>query len=387
MIKKYFCEPCGYSTSRHYDITRHNESKAHLTRCDIAEKNLQSAHLLELSELEKTKAKLEIALIEIATKDVLIQHLTKDNNVKEKTIKEKEKSLKAKEKIIKEKDKRITHLTNLRENDVIDIKEDNKHYKTLNTINFLSTHRNTAPPLEELTTKTAQLCIEYDNDDLINMCISHQKANVLHTFIGNIIVDCYKKENPKDQSIWNSDVSRLTFIIRDKVKNINILAKGKNKTQYVNKWIHDKKGVTVNKRVITPILKFLRDTLDNYSKTHCKTIHAYIRTDPYKYAEEFEKIGHANKIISTIASGKLAKRISTHIGAQFQLNDRSVSNKSDDESDGNSSSDDSNSDDSNSDDSNSDDSNSDDSNSDDSNSDDSNSDDSNSDDSDDDESN
>jgi hypothetical protein len=343
MIKKYSCEPCGYSTSRLNDITRHNESKAHFTKCDIAEKNLKYIHSLESRELDKTKAKSENALLielagiksELATKDVLIQHLTKDNNIKEK-------ALKAKEKVIKEKDERITHLTNLRENDVIDIKEDNKHYKSLNTINFLSAHRNTAPPLEELTTKTAKLCIEYDNDDLINMCILHQKANVLHTFIGNIIVDCYKKENPKDQSIWNSDVSRLTFIIRDKVKNINILAKGKNKIQYINRWIHDKKGVTVNKRVITPILKFLRDTLDNYSKTHCKTIHAYIRTDPYKYAEEFEKIGHANKIISTIASGKLAKRISTHIGAQFQLNDRSiVSNKSDSDSDDDNSSDES----------------------------------------------
>jgi hypothetical protein len=346
MIKKYFCESCGYSTSRHNDIVRHNESKAHLARCDIIEKNLQHARLLELSELEKTKAKLENALLielasiksELATKDVFIQHLTKE---KEKAIKEKEKAIKTKDKIIKEKEKtikekdeRIIHLTNLRENDVIDIKEDNKHYKSLNTINFLSTHRNTAPPLEELTTKTAKLCIEYDNVDLINMCISHQRANVLHTFIGNIIVDCYKKENPKDQSIWNSDVSRLTFIIRDKVKNINMLAKGKNKIQYINKWIHDKKGVTVNKRVITPILKFLRDTLDNYSKTHCESIRVLIRTDPYKYAEEFEKIGHANKIISSIASGKLAKRISTHIGAQFQLNDRSiVLNESDDSSD------------------------------------------------------
>ena len=46
---------------------------------------------------------------------------------------------------------------------------------------------------------------------------------------------------------------------RDKVKNIDILEKGKKKVNYTNKWISDKKGVTVNRRVITPILKFLRD--------------------------------------------------------------------------------------------------------------------------------
>jgi hypothetical protein len=303
---------CNYMTSRLSDITRHNASKSHKIKCYDVEQNLLKDSLNDIGEIERMKLEINSLKRELSMKDETIKLLTED----------------------KQHYKSIVTTVNA------------NNTQSLNTINFLATHRNSAPPLEELTTQTAQLCLEYDNDDLINLCISHQRENVLHTFIGNIIVNCYKKEDPKDQSIWNSDVSRLTFIIRDKVKDINILAKGKNKTKYVNKWIHDKKGVAVNKRVITPILKFLRNTLDNYSKTHGKNICNLIQTDPYKYAEEAEKIGYANKIISTIASGKLARRISTHIGAQFQLNDRTLitsiadaSDDSSDESDNNSDSD------------------------------------------------
>jgi hypothetical protein len=252
---------------------------------------------------------------------------------------------------LKEEKTHKTELKELQNTIITDLKDDKQHYKSivtsvntnntqsLSTINFLTTHRNSAPPLEELTTTTAKLCIEYDNDDLIQICISHQRHNSLHTFIGNIIASCYKTADPMDQSIWNSDVSRLTFIIRDKVKNIE----GKKGAKYVNKWIQDKKGVTVNKRIVTPILKFLRNTLDSYSKSHGQNICKLIYTDPYKYAEEAEKIGYANKIISTIASGKLAKRISTHIGAQFQLDNKSLCddkyiNANDDNSDSDSNS-------------------------------------------------
>jgi hypothetical protein len=328
---KYICHICNYNTTSASNFSRHNETKQHL---------LKSAN----AETEADKEKKEY-LIEIKRMQLVIDKMQLEID-KNAIINEQSRLL-----IIKLTDELADERKqnkNLQANIITDLKDDKQHYKSIvstvnannsqsmSTINFLTTHRNSAPPLQELTDTTAKLCIEYNNNDLINRCISFQKKNELHSFIGNIIVGCYKTEDPKDQSIWNSDVSRLTFIIRDTVKDINIgiNKKGVKHTKYIDKWIPDKKGVKVNKRVITPILKFLRNTLDSYSITHAKAISTFITTDPFKYAEELEKIGYANKIISTIASGKLAKRISVHIGAHFQLDNKEIiANDDNDQSD------------------------------------------------------
>jgi hypothetical protein len=341
-MTEYKCNICDYTTTRTDNFTRHNLSKHHKDKCILTEKNMAIRENNYIIEIEKLK-------LQLTCRDTEIEKLKLQNACIETKLISLEKELATKDVIIKKDEAHKTEVTKLQGDRITDLKDimcdlknDKQHYKSIvttvnannaqsmSTINFLTAHRNSAPPLKELTEQTAKLCIEYDNDDLVHLCISHQRHNSLHTFIGNIIAECYKTADPKDQSIWNSDVSRLTFIIRDKVKDMNVITKGKT-TKYVDKWIQDKKGVKVNKKIITPILKFLRDTLDKYSITHSKSIRVLIMTNPFKYAEEAEKIGYANKIISTIASGKLGKRISTHLGAQFQLDNKEIiPNKSDD---------------------------------------------------------
>ena len=54
----------------------------------------------------------------------------------------------------------------------------------------------------------------------------HFKKNKLAEILGKAIVEEYKKDNPHDQSMRASDVSRLTFIVKSvagktKSKNLN----------------------------------------------------------------------------------------------------------------------------------------------------------------------
>ena len=34
----------------------------------------------------------------------------------------------------------------------------------------------------------------------------------LHKYLGDFIIGHYKKDNPSEQSMWSSDVSRLTYL-------------------------------------------------------------------------------------------------------------------------------------------------------------------------------
>ena len=57
------------------------------------------------------------------------------------------------------------------------------------------------------------------------------ERNNLPEILGKAIVEEYKKDDPNDQSMWSSDVSRLTFIVK------SVMGKSKSK------WVSDKNGV------------------------------------------------------------------------------------------------------------------------------------------------
>ena len=72
--------------------------------------------------------------------------------------------------------------------------------------------------------------------------------------MGDFIIKVYKKEKPSEQSIWNTDSSRLTYIIKDLI----------NKKS--SKWKIDKKGIKTKKFLIKPLLKHIKIILDDNQK-------------------------------------------------------------------------------------------------------------------------
>jgi hypothetical protein len=91
------------------------------------------------------------------------------------------------------------------------------------------------------------------NNKLIQILIYNYNNNTLHKFFGDFIVKNYKKEDPSQQAIWNSDVSRLTYIIKELLYN-NI----------ESRWSSDFKGVKTKNYIITPLLKYIRKCIDEY---------------------------------------------------------------------------------------------------------------------------
>lgn len=100
--------------------------------------------------------------------------------------------------------------------------------------------------------------IKKRDDDLVEDLLQHYGDGTIHKYIGNIIIILYKKDNEMDQAIFNSDTSRLTYIISRVLKDGN------------TKWHIDKGGIDTKKLIIKPIMEGLRPIIVEYHTRKCK---------------------------------------------------------------------------------------------------------------------
>jgi len=87
--------------------------------------------------------------------------------------------------------------------------------------------------------------------DLIRALIYYYNNKTLIKYIGDSIVALYKKEDPADQSFWNSDTQRLSYIIRTVVCENP-------------EWVRDRGGKLITKMIITPLICYIDEKLKNF---------------------------------------------------------------------------------------------------------------------------
>jgi hypothetical protein len=80
----------------------------------------------------------------------------------------------------------------------------------------------------------------------------YYEQGTLCKFIGDFLVNIYSKKNAINQSMWNSDTSRLTYIVNELQESGKI------------RWVRDKKGLKVKQYVIKPLLEYLLGELQKY---------------------------------------------------------------------------------------------------------------------------
>jgi hypothetical protein len=118
----------------------------------------------------------------------------------------------------------------------------------MDALTFLMTHRKNAPELRKLIHKKAQELLTNGAKLYIHL-LHHNEEKTLDKYIGEIILTHVKKKNPDEQSIWNSDVSRLTFLIREIVDESPT-------------WLRDPKGAAFNEKIIVPIINVIKTYLE-----------------------------------------------------------------------------------------------------------------------------
>ena len=234
---KYECEKCKFETVNLYDFNRHKQSKKHIEKCN--EEMVKS--LLNPGSIHDKESHTCCFCGKI--------YSTAGNLTKHKKICT-EKILLIKE--LNEKDQKIDHLEHLLQNEVAHIKslqDEVLYLKTIinnagniikssvSAISYVSQHYDDAPPiapikdyskitfdidpeegLEDVTDndkpkkrrkRKSPMEIRDSKDKFIEILTCKFDKDILHRYLGDIIIKCYKKKDPTKQSLWSSDTSLL----------------------------------------------------------------------------------------------------------------------------------------------------------------------------------
>lgn len=192
----------------------------------------------------------------------------------------------------------------------------NKQINTLEnfiqTIKTSSTYNITIKKLVKTSYSNAPALTQLDNYevihdkqfvDFIDEIISYNDQKILYKYIGDIIIKYYKKDKPEDQSLWNTDVSRLNYIIKE------VIASNKSR------WVDDTNANRIKESIIQPLLQHIK----SHIKNEHKLIHNKMRKGSADVCIQLTpKINNLAKIQLEINNGMLEDDIVKYISPSFR---------------------------------------------------------------------
>lgn len=277
--KKYICDYCEQNFTQSCHLSRHSKI--------CREKNLKLIELetefekyKQVNEFEKYKKEMESEIILLKEKLRSVE----DHN---KTLKNENKFQKQ---IIESAGGMIK--------------------KSMNTMSYLLLNYNNAPQLQSLVDYSN---LQKNNDLLIKDLIHYHRKGNLEKYIGDFIIKQYKKDDPKLQSLWSSDVERLNYFIRELIKNNPDINDTSNKVY----WINDKKGIKVKKCIIDPLLDYIHNIGSIYLNEKNAQISNLDTVNATRIVTDMQNIGEIN---CGIKNNTVAENINKYIAPHFYLN-------------------------------------------------------------------
>jgi len=307
------CELCNYSGRDKSDFNKHLMTKKHVEKVNETTTHTNNIHMTYQNEEEKCQfcekiysnsSSLSRHKKVCSEKKRLIDNYEAQINELTKTIEQKDELLKKTEETLKKTEESITiqkleiiHLKSLINNTGIIIKT------SVSTMAYVIKNFKDAPALESVKDYSLLHFEQQSNAEFVENLIVEYKNNTLHIYVSDFIIKTYKKADPSKQSFWNSDTSRLTYIIRELISQ--------NKLD----WTVDKRGLKVIKKVVDPVLEYIEEQAREYVKN--------VKVNKNDKANEMEKklsqqkLG--NEIISQIENKVLSDEIIKYITPHFYL--------------------------------------------------------------------
>lgn len=334
---KYICEVCNYESLTKQNYIKHCATIKHVDNLKI--------HTANAINITTNAMKQRIDQLE---KELKI----KDSKIEEQ-LKLKDKMLEKKDKIIEKKDNLLAEMT-IRLQDRLIITDDTTN-KSVSALTFLMAKYKSAPPLKMLEFDNAKKMIgcgseessdddnndnnkpvswDSDYDKATRKIVNAYRAKTVDEFLGTIIVKNYKMDDPNAQSIWNSDTSRLSFLIKEAIpddettttdeqkKSTKISVKKTSSEDGHSEWISDKRGIRITKLIIQPLLNLVLIMMKKYIMKHHKNIDRYLDS---KECIKQEKICHdALQLQCDIQDGIIANCIVDFLSPYFEIDKKQL---------------------------------------------------------------
>lgn len=215
---------------------------------------------------------------------------------------------------LEDKVKELERIVDAKDDMIFILKEDNTHLKSLvntagaviktsmSTMSYVIKNYEDAPALAPLKNYSA-IHYKQTKTEFVEDLICHYKHKLLGGFIGDFIIKTYKKDDPTKQSLWNSDTTRLTYVIRELYdKKID--------------WRVDKQGIKIIKYVVEPVLNYVDKTIRDYIKNFDTN---YDVCSAREAEKKMLKLTHANEILTKIEDKILCDDIMRYIAPYFYL--------------------------------------------------------------------
>lgn len=284
-MPNYNCDLCNFKSNRKTDHSRHIKSKKHLenvsqttiTHIAAPDANPTDTFTENVYVCSNCNNKFTRSSSLTRHKKVCVDTIIKDTKV---TQLEKEN-----ERLLKQVETYESMLKSITSPQIV------------NYFNYICTNYPNTPAL--ISQKSHVGLLEAKTMTLVEVIIMYHNNKTLANFIGDYIIKLYKKEEPKNQSMWSTDISRLTYIISESC--------GKDKS---NMWAYDKKGLKIKKIIIEPALQYIKDVLFEFCQENSTAMDG----------PEFQQLKGALEIIPTINNGTLADEITKYIAPEFVVN-------------------------------------------------------------------
>lgn len=327
-MSTFNCKSCNYATNDKSNLLKHNKSKKHVEKeKELSNLSLFCPKVVVNLSLEENILKCPYCPNTYTNAPNLSRHKkhcsekieleNKYTKIIEKKDDELEKNKNKYEQeilLLTEKIKYLEELTNKDAKLISNFQLENKNLRTLlnnagsvvkssvSTMSYIVRNYNEAPALEKPKDIAA---LHYDKTptEFIEKIIREYRNNNMIPYIGNFILKTYKKEDPKKQSLWNSDTARLTYIIRE-IFNKNV------------DWRVDKKGIKTIEVIITPVLNYIADRLEEY----CEKSEIGNRSQSTKtVVDKMMNLQNARSIIQLIEDKELEEDILRYMAPHLYL--------------------------------------------------------------------
>ena len=304
----YTCQKCNYTTDRKANFHLHNTTQKHKNNVEHDIKPDEQTHRNNVEHDNKHDNKPDEQKHEVNGVNsccVQIRNIFLQEKLKERDM------------LIADKDDSHNQLMTEKERIIKILENELASYKSIvngagglasesmSIMSHIVKNYKDAPPLKIYDDYKK---LNMDQEDYVEQLCYYYRNDMFIKYVSECIIDEFKKNDPSQQSFWTSDASRLTYIIKELLKDDT------------SNWLVDKNGVKIRQYIIQPLLKQIRKEIT----THVESIDIY---DPNINLEEYtENFQTAHKVINNIDNGSLERNILKSITPYFYMDKKQLKN-------------------------------------------------------------